>query len=354
MAWDPAQVKPSALLWTYELQREQESLTQHMKQAKDQIEKTEDLVGHLSTCLKDLTVIVASVATSLNDQTPQGQQRLRRLQTELNEIVLPVYNRAKTIVNRNETLLATIAKLRGLHNTANFGTTITAPKAPPGLELTTPKTSAFPEPTTPEELLGPTGRKAWPKPKPDPNKEFASSPITQVLLDLSRSGTDPSKYKDAEAVRIEKHAIANILSRETFDRNVKKFIQQRNRPISEYFDEAHEFRRRWSIAVYGNGPTKDTNDALMISSFIAGLDSPLYRRRFKHWLRKEHWTWNFVCHFTQILVMEEEYMAKQEYAMDHQLEDGSVLFPDGERCYRFSYLPPITDEDLTSSDIYDD
>jgi hypothetical protein len=52
--------------------------------------------------------------------------------------------------------------------------------------------------------------------------------------------------------------------------------------------------------------------------------------------------------------MEEEYMAKQEYAMDHQLEDGSVLFPDGERCYRFSYLPPITDEDLTSSDIYDD
>lgn len=47
-------------------------------------------------------------------------------------------------------------------------------------------------------------------------------------------------------------------------------------------------------------------------------------------------------------------MATQEYALEHRLGDESVLFPDGERCYRFIYSLPITGEDLTSSECHDD
>ena len=50
------------------------------------------------------------------------------------------------------------------------------------------------------------------------------------------------------------------------------------------------------------------------------------------------------------LILEEAYFEKQEYAMAHQFEDGSVLLPDGTRKYRFVVLSPIAEEDLTSSD----
>ncbi|KAJ5965395.1 hypothetical protein N7481_012109 [Penicillium waksmanii] len=327
MSQDPPSKMPEALLWKYELQREKRSLTEHMIEAKHQIEETEDLVTRLSRCLKDLTVIVASVATSLNDQTPQGQQRLRLLQTQLHEIVDPLYQDGKTIVNRNESLLAAIATLRGIHNTPNVVDTTITSRTPPGL-------------SRPKGLA---------KPSTDPNRERpASSPLTQALLTISRSQTDQNQTKETEPSLADKHAIAQILSRESFSKSVEKVIRQRGRPIGEYFDAAHDFRRRWSISIHGSGPTSTNNDSYIIETFIEGLDSALYQRRFTHWLRHEHWTWNFVFHFAQILVMEEEYMAKQEYALDHKLEDGSVLFPDGERSYRFSYLPPITDEDLTS------
>jgi hypothetical protein len=330
MAQDPPKPNPATALWKYELERQKRSLTEHMIKAKHQIAETEDLVTRLSRCLKDLTVIVASVATSLNDQTPQGQQRLRLLQTQLHEIVDPLYQDGKAIVNQNENLLAAISTIRGIHNTSKVvETNIT----PPGL-------------SRPKGLT---------KNRHDPNRERpASSPLTQALLTISRSHTDPNKTKEpepeAKASFADKQAIAQILSREGFFSSAEKVIRQRGRPIGEYFDAAHDFRRRWSISEFGSRPTSSYNDDKMITTFLKGLDSAIYRRRFTHWLRNEHWNWNFLFHFAQILVMEEEYMAKQAYALNHKLEDGSVLFPDGERSYRFTYLPPITDEDLTASE----
>ncbi|KAJ5396585.1 hypothetical protein N7509_004698 [Penicillium cosmopolitanum] len=324
MAQDPPKPNPATALWKYELERQKRALTEHMVKAKHQIAETEDLVTRLSRCLKDLAVIVASVATSLNDQTPQGQQRLRLLQTQLHDIVDPIYQDGKAIVTQNETLLAAISTIRGIHNTPKVvDTTIT----PPGL-------------SRPKGLA---------KSRHDPNRERpASSPLTQALLTISRS--DPNQTNEAEPSLEDKQAIAQILNRRSFSKSTKTFIRQKGRPIGEYFDAAHEFRRRWSISLYGSGPTDSYNDDTLIEAFIAGLDSDLYRRRFTHWLRNQHWNWNFLFHFAQILVMEEEYMAKQEYALEHKFDDGSVLFPDGERSYRFSYLPPIADEDLTASE----
>lgn len=329
MSRDPPPVTPSALLWNFQMKREKRSLTQHIAQANLQIEETQELVAQLSTCLRDLTVIVASVATSLHDHTPQGQQRLRLLQTQLHDIVDPLYKNGKTIVNRNENLLAAIAKLRGLHNTANFNNTLTS-STPPGLKR-------------PKGL----------EPHENPERERACTPLTHTLLTLTQARTDPYQPEEANTTVADKTAIAQILSRETFSKSLYKTLHQNGRPIGEYFDLAHEFRRRWMMSTTGSTVTDTGHDAMVIEAFLEGLDSCLLRRRFTHWLRKEHWSWNFVFHFAQVLVMEEEYMVKQAYALEHKLEDGSVLFPDGERSYRFSYLPPIEDDDLTSSD-YDE
>ncbi|KAK5790233.1 hypothetical protein VI817_007520 [Penicillium citrinum] len=312
---------PTALLWNFELQREQRSLTQHLIEAKARVVETESLVEQLSSCLKDLTVIVASVATSLNDQTPQGQQRLLLLRSQLQDTVTPIYSNAKNIVNRNEILLASIAKLRGLHHTLGLERAIMK-GPPPGLE--------------PNQESGEINEKTC-----------GSSPLTQALLQISHSRSDSHTTNEPEGNNPNKSAEPKILFKEQFSSKLNTMMNQNGRSIGEYFDAAHEFRRQ-SMRARGVN-----NDHTIIEAFLAGLDSNLYRRRFTHWLRKEHWTWDFVFHFAQILIMEEEYMAKQEYAMEHKFEDGSVLFPDGERSYRFSYLPPITDEDLTLSECDD-
>lgn len=312
---------PTALLWNFELQREQRSLTQHLIEARSRVEETELLVEQLSSCLKDLTVIVASVATSLNDETPQGQQRLLLLRNQLYDTVTPLYSNAKSIVNRNENLLASIAKLRGLHRTPGLERAITK-GPPPGLE---PIQQSF-------QIDEKTG---------------ASSPLTQALLQISHSRSGSNKTNELEEDDPNKPAPPKILFKEQFSATLNTVMKQNGRSIGDYFDAANDFRRE-SMRARGVN-----NDHTIIEAFLAGLDSNLSCRRFTHWLRKEHWTWDFVFHFAQILVMEEEYMAKQEYAMEHKLEDGSVLFPDGERSFRFRYLPPITDEDLTPSECDD-
>lgn len=322
---------PSALLWNFELQREKRAFMQHLMHAKFQLDETELLVKQLTSCLKDLTVIVASVATSLDDQTPQGQQRLRLLRTQLHEIVDPLYKNAKVIVGRNEVLLAAIAKLRGLHNTAILDKPANQ-IPPPGLEPVPAKKSSK--------------RISNPIPNPTPEREDASSPLTHALLKIthSRSNSNQANEKDLTGPVNPTHP-AKSMQQGDFNTQLDSVMKQNGRAIGEYFDAAHDFRREALGTRAGLG-----KDHTIIEAFLEGLDRNLYRRRFTHWLRKEHWTWNFVFHYAQILIMEEEYMAKQEYAMEHKLEDGSVLFPDGERSYRFSYLPPITDEDLTASD----
>lgn len=318
---NPIPIKPATLLWNYELQRSQRELTNHLIQAKKQTEETERLNASLSTCLQDLSTIVVLVTRSLDNQTPQGQQQLLHLGPQLREIVEPLFKATKTMVNRNEDLLATIYKLRGLREIVNRDPTI-AQRPPPGLEL-------------PHEL---------PQTPAAPSEDPASSPITQAMLNRSASRPNPSRA-GKELNASDRAITAQILLRATNSAEINRVMQQKGRPLGEYFDAAHEFRRQ---SLLPKGAVN--NDHVLIEAFLDGLDSQLSRRRFIHWLRKEHWTWNFVFHFAQVLVMEEEYMAKQEYAMEHKFEDGSVLFPDGQRIDRFHYLPPITDADLTPSD----
>ncbi|KAJ5111396.1 hypothetical protein N7532_001931 [Penicillium argentinense] len=120
-------------------------------------------------------------------------------------------------------------------------------------------------------------------------------------------------------------------------------MKQGGIPIADYFAIASHVCRI-------KQQTHPGTEMAIIDAFIAGIDNELYRRRMVHWLRKGRWNWEAVSQYVEILSREEIYLANQEYALQHQLEDGSVLLPNGSRSYRFTFLPPINDEDLTSSD----
>lgn len=122
-----------------------------------------------------------------------------------------------------------------------------------------------------------------------------------------------------------------------------QILQQRNRPLETYFDEASAYRR-------DHRPLTPNVENALVKAFIAGCDDKLYRRRLTHSLRKKEFNWTWLMYEVQFLILEEEYMEKQKYALAHQNEDGSVLWPDGSTRTRFVSLAPVTEDDLTSSD----
>jgi hypothetical protein len=124
-------------------------------------------------------------------------------------------------------------------------------------------------------------------------------------------------------------------------------MHQQGRPLADYFDAACDFRRD-QIRL------DQASDPLFIEAFLAGCDNNLYRRRLTHALRKNGWYWTWLTHEVQYLVLEQEYMDKQSYALEHVMPDGSFMWPDGTCKYRIAVLPPITEEDLTDSDLESD
>lgn len=125
--------------------------------------------------------------------------------------------------------------------------------------------------------------------------------------------------------------------------NLSTVMQQNGRSLEDYYDAAYDYRRQQKRL----GPI---DEDLFIHMFLVGLDATLYRRRMAHWMKKEGWSWAWLEHIVMFIILEEEYMARQEFALAHRFDDGSVLLPDGSREYRFVILPPITEEDLTPSE----
>ncbi|KAJ5161202.1 hypothetical protein N7492_006594 [Penicillium capsulatum] len=294
-------VSPTVLLWNYELQRENKGLMEDHATLQDRLTEAEKLTRRVTKCLEDLVTIVASLASTMNNTAHNDSSRLQALRSQLRHTLAPLAEYAEAI-EKNSFLTDCIADLEKLNH------------LPAGciLESATPLTNDARFNIVADSLLCTHSR--------------ASSTTS---TSSSTSAQDSTGKSPAHA-----HAVQDMLS---------SVMQQNELSLEDYYDAAFHFRRRQKRL-------KRVNDDLFIDAFLAGLDNALYRRRMTHWMRKEGWSWAWLEHIVMFIILEEEYMAKQEFALAHKFEDGSYLLPDGSREHRFIILPPITEEDLTPSE----
>lgn len=291
-------VHPTALLWSYEMQRTNRELTARLIDTKTQAEENEKLTRTLSKCLNDLIVIVASITTELNNTAHGSHHRLRILRRQLHHALEPLRHYALAIDEKNKTLINCIAELEDMYNVTQVNTH----EAKYGDAQTNPNTA---------------------------DARMSSNNDTSLIAEYSA---------------LLKETTIRSLATQPMEAKLAAVMKQDMRPLEEYYEEAKNFRR-------GQRRLRQDNEALFIHAFIAGLDKNIYRRRIVHWLKKEHWDWAWLEHIIMVLILEEQYFEKQDYALTHRFEDGSVLLPDGTREPQFVILSPITEEDLTDSEV---
>ncbi|KAJ5692616.1 hypothetical protein N7462_002039 [Penicillium macrosclerotiorum] len=291
---------PVSLLWSYELQRQNGILSSRLLDVKEELGASEKLTETLSKCLNNLIVIIASVATVLVSQSHTSKERLRSLHRQLANAIVLFYNCKQEMYIDVDALSHCIAQLELLYN---FPPTI----------FSSDDFEAF-------DSLSP----------------YLTSLANAPLVASNASSNRVASMLDGQLSPAE---ITEI----TLAMKLEAVMKQEGRPLGEYFDAANEFRRHQQRLGQGN-------DTLFIEAFLAGCDNRLYRRRLTHALRRDGWYWTWLTHEVMFLILEQEYMDKQEYAIGHSLEDGIYQWPDGTYAYRFLNLPPITEEDLTASE----
>lgn len=293
-------VNPAVLLWNYELQRENKILTESSVKMQDQIAAAESLTERVTKSLEDLIVIVASLATTASNTSHSDKSCLEVIRSQLRHSLAPLAEYAEAIDN-SSFLADCISDLEKLN------------RLPSGsiIEAAAPSTE---------------------------NERF--NIVAESFL-KPRSGA-PSTVSAAPSIDADDLTLESPTA-SFMEANPSIVMQQCGRSLEEYYDAAYKVRRKQKRL-------KPVDDDVFIHLFLEGLDETLCRRRMTHWMKKEGWSWAWLEHIVMFLILEEEYMDRQDFALAHRFADGSVLLPDGTREYRFIMLPPITEEDLTPSE----
>lgn len=305
-----AQNSPLALLWSYEFRRQNGILTSRLLDIKDQLNEREQLTEQLSKCINDLIVIIASMVTALTTRTDGTEHRICLLHRLLGQALAPLYQYAAKFNMGNQALVDCIAQLEAMHDLPAFvfgGDQVDTANSPSSA------LSAASD-STPES----------------PQSSHGKAQTGRLRAGSTTGSEDDDQVSPAEA-------------REALAMKLDAVMHQEGRPLEDYFDAACDFRRD-QIRL------RQANDALFIEAFLAGCDNSLYRRRLTHALRKNGWYWTWLTHEVQYLILEQEFMDKQSYALEHVMPDGSFMWPDGTCKHRIVVLQPITEEDLTDSD----
>ncbi|KAI3139140.1 hypothetical protein CBS147326_2818 [Penicillium roqueforti] len=293
-----------SLLWRYELDRQNEALTTSLIATKEEMAVTENNNLAMKKCLNDLLVVVASIATVLASKTDGSHHRLRLLRRQLRHALEPLREYVEDKGKMNKPLRTCITELERLY----------LPKESEHAALSN-----------------------------NAQDQTARSMEQSHARNIGAPGVSNQTPTEGGSVLTINSTANSAIASSTLQSVLAAVMKQNNRSIEEYYDAANDFRRQQKRL-------QQKNEGLFIDAFITGLDNDLYRRRIIHWLRKEGWNWPSLEHMVMFLLLEEEHFEKQEFAMAHQFEDGSVLLPDGTRKYGFIALSPITEEYLTSSD----
>ncbi|KAJ5114927.1 hypothetical protein NUU61_000686 [Penicillium alfredii] len=326
----PASSKePTTLLWAYELQRENKILAQHLDNANEQLEAGHDLSRVLHEHILTLSNIIDSIDSTLDNGSQSGSTEQKKSPGHLKRSYSPFHGYTQALERENSDISACIAHLESLHDSHQPlpGPAMITPPSSAGSKNNSSghkskrvRNSKLPRPSGNKTTLTQTPRVAAP-PTPTPKR---AKTIDQSL------NTDTAQPQSPGTAKILEHTLLGVL-------------KQNGRTLQEYFEAAISVRDR-SLR------SKQGSDTALIKVFIAGCEKRVHRLRLKHSLRKDGWTWPWLTQHVNWLLMEEDYLEKQEFALVHQFEDGSVLWPDGSRRHRFIALPPITEEDFTSTD----
>jgi hypothetical protein len=303
----PKFTSPLALLWLYEFRRQNGILTSRLLDIKDQLNQGEQLTELLSNFLNDLIVIVASMVTVLTGYSDGAEHRIRRLHRLLGKALVPLYHYDAYFKLGNQALIDCMAQLEALYD-------------------------------LPESLS-------------DGDEEDAASSLSSALS--AASDGSPQSPRSAQGGGGPESTTGSDQNDDQLSRDealamkLDAVMHQEGRAFEDYFEEADRFRRD-QIRL------GQANDRLFIEAFLAGCDNSLYRRRLTHALRKNGWYWTWLTREVQYLIFEQEYMDKQNYALDHITSNGSFQMPDNTCKYRLVKLSPVTEEDLTDSDLESD
>ncbi|KAJ5998581.1 hypothetical protein N7451_006391 [Penicillium sp. IBT 35674x] len=299
-----SRLKPAHLLWNYELRRTNQILTERLLQTKRTVNEAEEFNGYLCECLKDLLGIMSSLMTANTDSTEGDQSReLRKLQRQFKRTLKAVNKYTKATGEKSDSIINCISAISLL--LSHFEERAAA--------IMTSET-----------------------------RNKSETPANTTMTDAAQA--QQSTRQSASTHPFVKHEEQEeALTNAEIEVSLKARMKQNGRPLELYYEGAKLYRIRMRAI-------RPNNDIDHIGPFIAGLDNNLYRRRIVHWLKQETYDWRWLEHIVLCIILEEEYFAKQDYALAHQFEDGSVQLPDGTKQHRFVILKPITAEDLTDSD----
>lgn len=302
---------PKTLLWAYQLARENKALTDSLLDVKNQLQDTEEFAKALKKCLDDILDTVHSLVDVFNSETKtdDDEHQLFLLRRQLQQKLNPLCIYGKLLVFKNKKMVKAIASFEGLDELARD---MSADLEAAASGLATP----------------------CPNPKAE-GMERSASAAGSAATNTVRPTTSEVKDKSAAPEESE--------NQDVIDAFLATMMQQQHRPLETYFDEANAYRRV-------HKPLTPNLERSLVKAFIAGCDDKMYRRRLTHSLRKKEFTWLWLTHEVQFLVMEEQYMERQNFALEHLDEDGFVRWPDGSTRTRFVPLPPVTEDDLTPSD----
>lgn len=300
---------PLALLWSYEFRRQNGILTSHLLNVKDQLNEREQLTELLSKFLNDLIVIIASMVTVFAVYYDGAEHRIRLLHRLLGQAMAPLYRYAANYDLGNQALVDCIAQLEALYELPAF--VFDGDEDDTATSLSSALSVA--SDGMPQSPRSAHGQRA----------KFTTE------SDQHDDQLSPNEAREALAAKLD------------------AVMHQEGRPLDDYFDAACDFRR-------DQVRLGQADDPVFIEAFLAGCDNNLYRRRLTHALRKNGWYWTWLTHEVQYLILEQEYMDKQSYALEHLTPDGLFMWPDGTPRHRIVVLPPITEEDLTDSDLETD
>ncbi|KAJ5549314.1 hypothetical protein N7513_006548 [Penicillium frequentans] len=300
-----SRLKPAHLLWNYELRRTNQILTERLLQTRRSVNEAEEVNDHLCECLNDLLGIMSSLMTTNTNSTGNDQYlELRKLQRQFKRTLKAVNKYTKATDEKSDATINCI--------------------------------SAF------SLLLAKSKEKAAANKIPEPR--IKSEPPEDTIMTDAAQDQQTTRQCTSTPPFVKHEEKEEALTNAEIEANLKAKMKQNGRPLELYFEGAKLYRIRMRAI-------RPNNDIDHIGSFLAGLDNNLYRRRIAHWLRQETYDWPWLEHIVLFILSEEEYFAKQDYALAHQSEDGSVLLPDGTRQRRFVILQPITAEDLTDSEV---
>ena len=299
---------PLALLWSYEFRRQNDILSTRLLGIKDQLKGRGQLNELLSKVLNDLIVIISSMLTILANVSDGGEHRLRHLRGLLAQTLAPLYDHEARSKLGNDALTSCIAQLEMLHNLPGVFSSTDASEPAPSLSSSLSSASD-----------SPPGSPSWGS--QDETRHDISCASPSIIC-----GPDKRQLSAAEA----RAALAMKLD---------VVMHQNGRPLQEYFDEACAFRR-YQIRL------RQADDAKLIQGFLAGLDNNLFRKRLTRALKKGGWYWTWLTHEVLYILIEQEYMDRDDHGSEHITTNEAFFRPDGTCKYRVVALPPVTEEDL--------